>query len=497
MGRGKANTSVPAKASSYGQDDRLSKLPDDILLTILEQVDIRDAARTVMLSKQWRYITSMLSKLVIKVSSFEPNKDDRSKITLDDLDRANSTMREATKSILSGRSVGQYALRLLSLQFYLGEESISIAQTVAHTMESQMVGSAEFAILTKKKHAQCTEDDMLFHGRQLTSLFGACPKAFGGLTCLKLENVSLNEPDLLNIFSICRRLGFLRLYNCDTGILSSLEVEHPQLGELEVDQCRFERVHLKWLPKLTALTFEIWISQEDPLSFGYVPLLQSVSLTNIGLSWHKMLKLSEFLDSATISALQLNFKSEKIWIQPEGPKQLLPVFCKLKIVKLIKVSEECDLNWTMFILQGAPSLEELHITVWDHFCEMMMVDELRRQYAYSEEKKGVDWEGDPSDFKHHKLSVLKIFGFRPEDRFVRYVRSVIETAVNLEDIFLFNKLVCERCKDNVPKASRCPWPKKQRFSIRNRITNGMNSFVPIHFPSSSSHLCTGRSRSSH
>ncbi|KAL6633276.1 hypothetical protein ACP70R_025947 [Stipagrostis hirtigluma subsp. patula] len=411
MGRGKANTRVAAKASTHGQDDRLSKLPDHILLTILEQLDIRDAARTMILCKQWRHIPSMLNKLVIKVSSFEPNKYDRSKITLDDLARANATMREATRSILSGRSICQSALHLLCLQFYLGEESISIAQTVAHTMETQMVSLAEFAILTKKEHDQCIEDDMLFHGRQLMSLFGACPKAFGCLTCLKLENVSLNEPDLLNIFSICKRLEFLRLYNCDTGILSSLEVEHPQLGELELIECRFERVHLKWLPKLTMLNFEIWISQQDPLSFGYVPLLQSVSLTNIGLSWHKTLKLSEFLDSATISSLQLNFNSEKIWIQPEGPKQLLPVFCKLKIVKLINVSEECDLNWTMFILQGAPSLEELHITVWDHFCEMMTDDELRRQYAYSEEKKGVDWEGDASDFKHHKLSVLKIFGF--------------------------------------------------------------------------------------
>uniref|UniRef100_A0A0A9FP39 FBD domain-containing protein n=1 Tax=Arundo donax TaxID=35708 RepID=A0A0A9FP39_ARUDO len=169
------------------------------------------------------------------------------------------------------------------------------------------------------------------------------------------------------------------------------------------------------------LTFEIWISQQDPLSFGYVPLLRSVSFTNIGLSWHKMLKLSEFSGNATIGALQLNFKGEKIWVQPEGPRQLLPVFCKLRLVNLINISEECDLNWTMFILQGALSLEELHIMVLDHFCEMMMDDE---QYAYSKEKKGVDWEGVAPDFKHHKPAVLKIFGFRPEDKFVKYVRSV-------------------------------------------------------------------------
>ncbi|TVU33646.1 hypothetical protein EJB05_25476, partial [Eragrostis curvula] len=466
-----------------GEEDRLSKLPNDILLSILELLDIRDAARASMLSKQWRQIPTMLNKLVIKVSSFEPNKEDRSKSTLDDLTRANATMHEATKRILSGRNGSQYTLRLLCLQFYLGDESISIAQSVADTMESQMVGSAEFAILTKKEHLHCTEHDFVFQGRQLMALFEACPNAFAGLTCLKLENVSLNKPELPNIISLCKRLEFLRLFNCDMGIPSSLEVEHPRLAQLVMEDCQFESVHLKWLPKLTMLTFNYWISQEDPLSFGYVPLLQSVILANISLSWHKMLKLSEFLGNATIRTLQLNFKCEKIWIQPEDPEQLLPVFNKLKLVNLVNISEECDLNWTMFILQGAPSLEELQITVRDHFCEMMLDKDMRKQYSYSTEKKGIDWELDVSDFKHHKLAVLKIFGFRPEENFVNYVRNIIETAVNLEDIFLFNKLVCERCKDHVRKASRSPWPKKQRFSLRNRITNGTNSLAMIHFPS--------------
>ncbi|CAL5056565.1 unnamed protein product [Urochloa decumbens] len=486
MTRGKANIHLSAQAISHGAKDRLSNLPDDILLTILERLDIRDTARTSLLSRQWRQMPTMLNKLVIKVSTFEPKKDERSEITLDDLARANATMHEATKNILSGRrNFRQYPLHLLCLEFYLGDESNSIVQTVGCTMDTLMVGEVEFTILTKKEQAHCSEDDVVLYGQQLMSLFKVCPNAFGGLTRLKLENVSLNEPDLPIIFSVCQRLEFLRLDNCDTGILSSLEVEHPRLGELEMDDCRFDRVHLKWLPKLTMLTFGMWISQQDPLSFGYVPLLKSLSVANICLSYHKMLKLSDFLDNVTISSLQLNFKSEKIWVLPEGPKELLPVFRKLRVVDLVNISEECDLNWTLFILQGAPFLEELHITVRDHFCEMMMDEELRAQYAYSKEKKGVDWEG-ANGFKHHKLVVLKIFGFRPEDMFVRYVRSVIKAAVNLKDVFLFNKVVCEMCKHDVPKASRSPWPKKQRFSLRNRITSGTDSFVVIHFPNLSS-----------
>src|SRR5687768_13719585 len=79
-----------------------------------------------------------------------------------------------------------------------------------------------------------------------------------------------------------------------------------------MDDYRFDRVHLKWLPKLMMLTLDMWISQQDPLSFGYVPLLRSLSLMNTGLSWHKMLKLNDFLGNFTISSLQLKFKSEKV-----------------------------------------------------------------------------------------------------------------------------------------------------------------------------------------
>lgn len=288
-------------------------MPDDILLSVFERLDVRDAARLSTLSRRLRRIPTMFNKLVIKVCSFEPNKEDRSKIAMDDLAQANATMAEATRSLLGRRNSAQYALHLLSLQFYLGgEESKTIVQTVGYTMDTLTVGAAEFTILTNKEQDSCTEGDVLFHGQQLMLLFQVCPNAFGGLTRLNLENVSLNEPDFPTIFCVCRRLEFLRLCNCDMGILLPLEVEHPQLSELEMDECRFGMVCLKWLPKLTVLTFETWITQQDPLSFGHVPLLRSLRLSNINLSWHKMVKLSNFLGNIKISSLRLNFRSEKV-----------------------------------------------------------------------------------------------------------------------------------------------------------------------------------------
>jgi hypothetical protein len=89
-------------------------------------------------------------------------------------------------------------------------------------------------------------------------------------------------------------------------------LEHPQLSEFEIVGCHFEIIDLKWLPKLTLLTFSNWVSLHDPLSFGHVPLLQRLNITNVGLSWHTRLKLSEIMGQSTINNLHLDFKSEKV-----------------------------------------------------------------------------------------------------------------------------------------------------------------------------------------
>jgi hypothetical protein len=71
-----------------------------------------------------------------------------------------------------------------------------------------------------------------------------------------------------------------------------MRVEHCQLSGLFIVNCRFEKLELNSLPKLTWMIFRGWRSQ-DPLFLGHVPLLETVSLSNHSLSWHKMVELSE------------------------------------------------------------------------------------------------------------------------------------------------------------------------------------------------------------
>jgi hypothetical protein len=198
------------------------------------------------------------------------------------------------------------------MQFFMGDGSLDIGHAVASTIATKMVESAELALLTHQEGRRCTNDDLLAYGLQFRSFLHACPNIYSGLTRLKLENLRLGESDFTKVFSLYKRLEFLCLFNCFAGILSVLEVEHQQLRELEIFSCDLERVDLNWLPNLTNLTFSCWASHHDLLSFGYVPLLQAVTLSNTAVSWHKMLKLSEILGNATISELHLNFESEKV-----------------------------------------------------------------------------------------------------------------------------------------------------------------------------------------
>uniref|UniRef100_A0A453QM29 FBD domain-containing protein n=1 Tax=Aegilops tauschii subsp. strangulata TaxID=200361 RepID=A0A453QM29_AEGTS len=235
-----------------------------------------------------------------------------------------------------------------------------------------------------------------------------------------LRNMKFGELDIPNILSTCKLLESLRLTHCDSGIHSVLQVEHARLIELEVDNGKFERVELTCLPKLQQVTYNNWFSYEDPMYFGFVPQLSKLSLIKTGSRFQKTLELSQFLVNVpSISDLHLDFRSENIWVIPESPELLTPVLGKLQLVNLDHLPEGCDLPWTMFILEAAHSLKELCITVWDHCCIMFTGTEFRKENGLCD-KADLKWKPYTAGFKHKNLVKLTIYGFQPDDNFVRH-----------------------------------------------------------------------------
>ena len=65
---------------------------------------------------------------------------------------------------------------------------------------------------------------------------------------------------------------------------------------------------------------------------------------------------------------------------------------------------------------------------------------------------------------------------------VSHVRRVMEAAVNLKDVYLYDRLACKFCFDHEPlRTSTFRWSIKKRASMKKLITQGMEPRARIHF----------------
>ncbi|XBH81593.1 hypothetical protein VPH35_107124 [Triticum aestivum] len=455
--------------------DRLSELPADVLLNILERVGTLDAVRTCILSKKMHRLPTMLSQIVIDLS---PR----------DLFQKSDVVADVTNKILSRRPP-QITIRKLKLKFVLSPPCChSIGKSVGLAMATHKFDAAEFEILTPKDSHICTDDHRVLFADQFNNFVRDYPDAFAGLTRLHLRNMSFGESDIPNILRYCKVLESLSFFMCGAGISSVLHVEHTRLTELVISYCEFKRVELSCLPKLQRVTFGNWTCgcskksnwpcDESPLILGFVPQLSKLSLPQACLS-RKTLNLSQLLANVpTVSDLYLEFRSEKVWIRPECPKVLAPVLTQLRSVSLDNLPEECDISWTMFLLEAAPSVEDLCITVWDHKC--------RKESQKSRSRKmDVHWEPSDPDFKHKNLARLTIYGFQSDDNFIGYVRRVIQAAANIREVSLHDRKVCRLCSEKFPhlgvRPSSYPRTSKEVDLLMKNMTAAATTSPDIHF----------------
>ncbi|XP_048621240.1 putative FBD-associated F-box protein At1g05080 [Brassica napus] len=80
-----------AKIEEMVYEDRISALPEDLLVTILLHVPIKDAIATMILSKRWRFIWTILPKLEYDFFSDGDEDDDDKVVDNDDDDESKKT----------------------------------------------------------------------------------------------------------------------------------------------------------------------------------------------------------------------------------------------------------------------------------------------------------------------------------------------------------------------------------------------------------------------
>ncbi|KAF7076175.1 hypothetical protein CFC21_080868 [Triticum aestivum] len=451
-------------------EDRLSTLTDDLLLSILGRVSSRVAARTSVLSTRWRHLSWWLPELSINVKDVlsAPCADP---IEANDMEQAMASLTKATRSLLDKQqresSISSLHLNLISN--FLCE----VGQLIGDAIDSGLLKDLDLTILDEIEPLDCSEEELQQRAQDIDAFFTAYPSVLLCLTKLSLKNVGFDKLDMHHLlFDCCKQLTHLTLHHCDTGSFSLFKIDAPgsKLRVLEIEKCRFLRIDLVCLPKLEKFLWETWVSQVAPLTFGFVPSLGELELSSGSNCDQRLFRLSELLHGVTsIHTLTLDFQGETLWVQAEM-EELRTAFSKLRKLFVRGIFVEFDISWTTAFLVAAPSIEMLHIEVWEHTCD---VGEARP--ASYHDRKSPRWEMHlDSSSQNRLLKELEFAGFKSLEQQFTFIRSMLERCPNLQKIVLRDEEQCDDCDTlKVPRPSRFPRKEDEQEMVVKRIRDEM------------------------
>uniref|UniRef100_A0A0E0CWW2 F-box domain-containing protein n=1 Tax=Oryza meridionalis TaxID=40149 RepID=A0A0E0CWW2_9ORYZ len=423
----KAGTSRPDQG-------RFDQLPDDILLSILERVDMRTVLRTSVLSTRWKHLPLLLSDVDLDVDEFIHQNSSMS---------ADEAMAVLIKLIcLFGSPQSESIIKKLSLSFCLLTDSVTsltylfnISELVCNAVDSGKVKSLELAITTEKRSIDYTTSDMLLHAKSLVDFFKTSSSLSCCLTKLLLCTARFSEQDLHQLIISCDQLQHLTLYYCELRDSSTLKLDMPnsKLRFVELNSCYVKTVEFLCLPKLEQLYCDSWRLSGAPLSFGVVPCLEELRLVCATSRIQSGFKLTDLLHgTANVQDIALDFQGE---------------------------------------------------VVWNHACDEGT--ENRKQLS---ERRNDLWDAAQLDGSIHYLQLerLEFGGFNQIIReHLDFIRAVIERAPNLKSVILEDRDPCEDCEamDNpiYPSISMFPQNNDEKSTIVKQLKAGMNRPVEIIF----------------
>ncbi|XBI30117.1 hypothetical protein VPH35_053941 [Triticum aestivum] len=395
---------------------------------------MRMAIQASAVSRQWRHLLHQRSRLLMNVGDFRNSKRT--------VDQVMATYTDATLKLLSPLTCKcRRTIKTLQLSFYLTEPYISsIGHAVGDVVKSGITEHLEFAIYAEVDNP--SDAQLVLFGQRFMSFFHASLGPFKLLTKLTLKDLDT-----------CNKLKLLSLKACGLGPDSILRIDAPcsELQALELICFGCIRVELICLPKLWRVVYDTWYGETPPCVFW---LRTSASTPKLCLS---------------CSGWAGTIHVKRIWVKPENPEQLSPIFGKLRDVDLCNIFAECDLSWILFILEAAPSLEKFYSS--RHPCELNKSED-------SAERTNLVWQ--TSNFKHLNLKLLVIQGFEEEDMVMNYIRLVMERAVGLKRIELHDKRQCSKC-NALNLGSKFPSDEASKEWIRQQLTYSFSSSIEIVF----------------
>ena len=141
-------------------EDRLSMLTDDILLSILGRVSSCMATRTSVLSTRWRRLPWLLPELSIDVKDFlsAPCADP---VEANDMEQAMASLTKATRSLLD-KQQRESTISSLHLKLYLFNALLcEVGPLIGDAIDSGLLKDLDLPILDEVDALDRSEEDML------------------------------------------------------------------------------------------------------------------------------------------------------------------------------------------------------------------------------------------------------------------------------------------------------------------------------------------------
>lgn len=403
------------KCTSY--EDRISSLPEEILLMILGKLDTRTTVTTTILSKRWRDLPRCLptsynlavddilppryhrlkrlnmeakaayetEKIVHKLTDIYAIKarHERWMTTIRPLTAIleryeRRAMRRYIKQVnaflLAPKNVRQrWPVQKLRLQT-LGRWHENIDEWITTAIAKWGVEDFELVVdgfcLGYDLKQLDTYRSLRLERLALSNCEAVC--AWNCLTVKRLTKLSLSEGSfmgLLNdILANCVqltdfRVAFSSYYRAKVRIYAP----SSKLKNLQVDRCNFGKIYLICLPCL-----ETFVCRGRPtkLSYGEVPQLRHVRLDYIQTEDNdiddesgtkRTYPPSKFFKKIPkLDSLVLQFKGTQMWIEPFV---VLSEFSQLKKLFIANVPVNWDILWILLLLDATPALESLHVHI--------------------------------------------------------------------------------------------------------------------------------------
>ncbi|XP_008793618.1 F-box/FBD/LRR-repeat protein At3g26920-like [Phoenix dactylifera] len=233
------------------QPDRLSELPDDVLLSILSQIPHREAAATAILARRWRYLFSSLPSLYLTRYSLLPAEDsDQSS----DGEFEPSRWLDTVFAILAARRCPLVAVHF---EFDIVDHDADAVSQVLHSLCDSGVEELSIAQFSKPFYGlpsgvlSCrTIKHLILNRCRLT-----IPCTYPGLQCLtslSLLVVFITDEDFRRLVSRLHALEDLTVVYCSK--LTNLVISAPVLNKLAISTVKPLNIVLENAPRLASVT---------------------------------------------------------------------------------------------------------------------------------------------------------------------------------------------------------------------------------------------------